>query len=64
MDGGDGGDGEYLVERVHGYPPKVCRGPVEANCPPIGQVKVGESPYEGWSPHLVGWEHDDVSLAE
>ena len=64
MDGGDGGDGEDLVERVHGYPPTVCRGPVEANCPPIGQVKVGESPYGDWSPLLVGWEHDDVSLAE
>ena len=30
----------------------------------IGQVKVGESPYGDWSPLLVGWEHDDVSLAE
>ena len=51
MDGGDGGDGEDLVYRAHGYSPIILPSPVEPNCPPIGQVK-------------VGWEHDDVSLVK
>ena len=63
-DSGDGGDGEDLVDRAHGYLPTLCPGPVEPNCLPIGQVKVGESAYEVWSPDLVGWEHDDVSLVK
>ena len=64
MDGGDGGDGEDLVYRAHGYSPIILPSLVEPNCPPIGQVKVVESLYEEWSPHLGGWEHDDVSLVK
>ena len=64
MDGGDGGDGEDLVYRAHGYSPIILPSPVEPNCPPIGQVKVVESPYEDWSSHLVGWEHDEVCLTK
>ena len=53
-DDGDGGDGEDLVDRAHGYPPTLHPGAIEPNCPPIGQVKVVEYPYEDWSPHWVG----------
>ena len=63
-DGGDGGDGEDLVDGAQGYPPTLHPGPVEPDCPPRGQVRFVEYPYEDWSPHWVGWEHDDVSLAE
>ena len=64
MDGGDGSDGEDLVDGANGYPPIIHPSPVEPNCPPIGQVKVVESPYEDWSSHLVGWEHDEVCLTK
>ena len=63
-DSGDGGDGEDLVDRAHGYLPTLCPVSVEPNCLPIGQVKVGESSYEDWSPDLAGREHDDVSLTK
>ena len=63
-DSGDGGDGEDLVDRGHGYLPTLCSVSVESNCLPIGQVKVGESSYEEWSPDLAGREHDDVSLTK
>ena len=46
MDRGDGSDGEDLVDGAHGYPPIIHPSPVEPNCPPIGQVKVVEYPYE------------------
>ena len=64
MDGGDGSDGEDLVDGAHGYPPTLRPGPVEPDCPPRGQVRFVEYPYEDWSPHWVGWEHDDVSLTK
>ena len=51
IDSGDGSEGEELVYWAHGYPPIILPSPVEPNCPPIGQVK-------------VGWEQDDVSLVK